>query len=991
MYKLCSRKKRKSQSPCVPSHMSIIMRTTRIVKEKDAWRPFKLVNQNSPTTTLTCSMWNVTSMVNKTPDIMEQLLDRDSAIVFLQETWLKSNRSNVTSLVKDFGYKLIHNIRKNREKEIGGGVGVLFKWGMNYKRVKSKEYSSFEHIIIRIPVSDRTSLLVISIYRVLFVPVTVFLEEFVSLLETLITMKDNVILAGDLNIHMEEDTLYAKKFKDILDTFNMVQHVETPTHKQGHTLDGIITFQNGPTISKIETNEYDLSHHFLVDFCVDVTVERKLEKEIRYRKLNDIDTEKLVEDITNSFAITDNSFGENITSYNEAMRRITDEHAPVITKTIKVVPNAPWFDSEYAELRKQRRRAEKLYKKTNLPDDKKKYIDLRRETTNLARVKKCKYYGDKLEGNNKILFSSVNKLLDNEKEVVLTDSESDKMLANSFLQYFTEKIEKIRSTFTPSDVKIEMLHSTAKLSVFEKTNEDEIRQIVSSFGMKCSPDDPIPSPVLKANIETFVPIWSKLVNLSLDQGSMECLKSSVVNPLIKQMDDAIDKDDRKNYRPVSNLQFIGKLIERVVSTRLNKHMTDSDLHSDFQHGYKKGHSTETLLLKVINDLLVAGDNLHPSIIMLLDMSAAFDTVDQTKLLQILKDEIGIEGTALKWFESFLIGRTQKVKIGEEYSEDGNLGFGVAQGSVLGPDLFNIYIRSLKKHVEPAQFALFGFADDHQLLKTFLPVFQLDALDGDINRCFSLISEWMNHFFLRLNSTKTKILVIIPPSLRNIIKIEGTFINNQCVRFVRSAKNLGVILDNELSFNEQITKVVQACFMMIRKLSKIKDYLTFEQLRTAVSALIFSRLDYCNALYYGIKAEFLNKLQYVQNSASRLVRKKNCFRGATSEYIRKCHWLPIRERIVFKVCLMVHKCLHGIAPTCLSGMLKYVWSSRTMKLVQYKSKGKFGSRAFVCVGPRVWNILPQEIRMEKDEVKFKAMLKTFLFDGFNDFSQKLIER
>ena len=196
---------------------------------------------------------------------------------------------------------------------------------------------------------------------------------------------------------------------------------------------------------------------------------------------------------------------------------------------------------------------------------------------------------------------------------------------------------------------------------------------------------------------------------------------------------------------------------------------------------------------------------------------------------------------------------------------------------------------------------------------------------------------MNHYFLRLNGSKTKILVIVPPSLRNVIRIEGTFINKECIRFVQSAKNLGVILDEELSFNEQICKVVKACFIIIRKLSKIKDYLTFEQLQTAVSALIFSRLDYCNSLCFGIHAELLNKLQYVQNSVARLVRRKNHFRGSTFENIRKCHWLRIRERIVFKVCLMVHKCLHGGAPTCLTRILKYVSSNRTMKLAQYKSR------------------------------------------------------
>ena len=311
--------------------------------------------------------------------------------------------------------------------------------------------------------------------------------------------------------------------------------------------------------------------------------------------------------------------------------------------------------------------------------------------------------------------------------------------------------------------------------------------------------------------------------------------------------------------------------------------------------------------------------------------------------------------------------------------------------MLGPPLFNIYIRSLKRQVEPSKFSIFGFADDHQLIKTFLPVLQVQALDGDINKCFELITEWMNSYFLRLNASKTKILVIAPPSLRHSIKIQGTFINGTCVRFDSSAKNLGVMIDDELSFKEHIGKVVTSCFVAIRKLSKIKDFLTFEQLRTAVSAFIFSVLDYCNSLFFGLEANLIDKLQSVQNAAARLVKGKNGFKGSTSEFIRKCHWLRVKERIVFKICLVVHKCLHGKAPKGLRDMLKYTGSSRTMKLEQPAYKGSFGSRSFGRVGPKLWNLLPMKIRLEKDTEEFKKQLKTFLFDGFNHFEQKMNER
>ena len=164
--------------------------------------------------------------------------------------------------------------------------------------------------------------------------------------------------------------------------------------------------------------------------------------------------------------------------------------------------------------------------------------------------------------------------------------------------------------------------------------------------------------------------------------------------------------------------------------------------------------------------------------MLLDLSAAFDTVDQEKLLNILHDEIGIEGIALKWFKSFLHGRSHSVKIGNSYSDERELKYGVPQGSMSGPDLFNIYMRSFYMNFDPRKIKtnVFGFADDHQLYKKFLPILQITALGNDINNCFSLISKWMNEYFLCLNPSKTKILIVAPPPPLN----KGTDNNKWCI-------------------------------------------------------------------------------------------------------------------------------------------------------------------------------------------------------------------
>ena len=797
-------------------------------------------------------MWNVTSMINKTPEIMEHVIDSDPSIVLLQETWLKSDRSNVTALVKEYGYVLVHNIRKNREKDGGGGVGILLKKDMKYKKIKHDQFTSFEHKVVKVIMDSNKSLLLISIYRVLFVPVTVFLEEIVKLFEYLIALKDDVLLAGDVNIHMETDDIYSKRFKDILGNFNITQHVHFPTHIQGHTLDIIGTLGETPVVSQVEARENDVSHHYLIDFQLAVRPEAKEVKEVMCRNLKRVDMEKFMKEVSEKIQITETAFGDNMRRYNTVIGEFVDMEAPLRRQSIKAVPSAPWFDREYKELRKERRKAEKKAMKTQSPEDKENYIKLRKQTTLLAHEKKCKHYGEKLEGNNHLMYSTINKLLDNEPEEVLPEAESNVQLANRFLKYFTEKIEKIRSTFpkgTPAET-AKMPAPRGKLTVFKEASEEEIREIVQEYGIKCSPEDPAPASLLKrVDLDVFIPIWTKLVNLSLAEGSMECLNTGVLVPLIKQLDDLVDIDNEKNYRPVTNLQFVGKLIERVVKRRLNEHMVEYELESDFEHGYKEGHSTETLLVAAVNELLVSCDAGLPSVVMLLDLSAAFDTVDQSKLISILKEEIGIDGTALRWFESFIIGRTQRVKIRDAYSEVGELLYGEAQGSVLGPPLFNIYIRSLKKHVDPSKFTILGFADDHQLIKSFLPVLQVQALDGDINKCFDLITEWMDSYYLRLNATKTKILIIMPPSLRDTIKIQGTFLKGSCIRFDHSAKNLGVIIDDGLTFSEHVGKVVTSCNMTIRKLSKIKEFLTFDQLRTAVSSFIFMSLDYCNSFLY----------------------------------------------------------------------------------------------------------------------------------------------
>ena len=307
--------------------------------------------------------------------------------------------------------------------------------------------------------------------------------------------------------------------------------------------------------------------------------------------------------------------------------------------------------------------------------------------------------------------------------------------------------------------------------------------------------------------------------------------------------------------------------------------------------------------------------------------------------------------------------------------------------MLGPPLFNVYIRSLYPHIQPSLFRIFGFADDHQLLKTFVPVLQVTAFE-DITKCLARITSWMNEFFLCLNATKTKILVICSPSIRDTIVLGGTLIDNVCIRFAKQAKNLGVIIDEVLSFEPQVQSVVKSSIAMIKKIAEIKSFLSVEELVTVVCACILAKIDYCNAVYFGINESLLRKLQSVQNSAMHLIRKRTNQQDISlSELLKKYHWLPVKKRIIFKMMLIVHKCLLGNAPESLCSMFHVGGSERTKRLVEPACFGLMGKRSFSVAGAKLWNMLPKDIRMEIDTDEFKKKLKTFLFKELNNPSSK----
>ena len=934
---------------------------------------------------VSCFSWNVQSINNKADKFLEHIEDANVDFGFVSETWLHTEKNDVTALVQDKGYKLRHVTRKNRDKELGGGVGILVRNTVKHKQIPCKQYTSFEHMMVSVKLNTGNDLVLITLYRLERIPPATFFPEFTELLESLCVMPENFIMSGDINFHLDDqhDTDVVR-LNNIFDSFNCFQHVNQITHKRGHTLDFVLTRDQSPMISNLHVDDVNLSDHFLITFQAKCVLKQTVSSTFEFRDLKSIDIDKFRTDISNTLNLSNsNSFADKMNLYNNQLKSLLDQHAPLKRKTVKIVPRAPWFDTDYKEMRKKRRKAEKKYKQSKSSDDKIAFTKLRKLTTGLAFTKKQKYFSDQINqcSSKKSLYTCVNRLLDKSKTEVLPSHNSPKDLASKFNSFFKDKINDIRRQFPRTD---KAFYSSTfrgtRLEVFRPATLDEIKSIVSKHGLKSSTEDPLPSKLLSLVSDLLIPVWLELVNLSLEQGSMDCLKSAVILPLLKGLDSVLDAEIFKNYRPVSTLQFLGKLIERIVGSRLDEHMDNNNLHCRNQYGYKKGHSTETLLVKIVNDLLLSCDIRIPTLIMLLDLSAAFDTVDQDKMLAILSEVFGICGVALKWFESFLKGRTQRVLVKDELSECETLDFGVAQGSILGPKLFNMYAHSFASTMQSkVNVNVDGYADDHQIQRQFSIAFQFNFLTEGITNIFEAAEEWMLDYFLKINSTKTLFIIVAPPSVMEQILIKGAFVNNSCIRFVTEAKNLGVVLDSFLCFNSQVKKVAKACFRTLRDLARIRIFLSKSDLQLLVCTLIFSQLDYCNALYYHLKSDTLHLLQSVQNSAARIVNKVNRFdRVCTTTLLKDLHWLQIKERIEYKILVIVHKCLYNNAPLDLSLTISKSLCERSVYLNVPTFHSSYGERSFSVAGPRLWNSLPVDIRNTVKIASFKKSLKTHLF-------------
>ena len=286
------------------------------------------------------------------------------------------------------------------------------------------------------------------------------------------------------------------------------------------------------------------------------------------------------------------------------------------------------------------------------------------------------------------------------------------LTADSLSAFFVSKVKAIRAStlhclspaYTPR-------RHVILLSDFSPCSLDEVRQKTIQFSpAKSCALDPLPHILFAESLEHLLPMIHLICNSSmLSETLPDTEKLAIVTPKLKKSD--LDPDSAKSYRPISNRTFISKLIERLVSHLLTPYLSLHNLLPTVQSAYRQIHSTETASLKIVSDVLDAADTGHVTLLALLDLSAAYDAVDHDILLSRLEYSCGFSGTVLKWIASFFINRTETIVFADVKSAPISLLYGVPQGSVLGPLLFNLYTADVIKIAESFGIPIHCYADD----------------------------------------------------------------------------------------------------------------------------------------------------------------------------------------------------------------------------------------------------------------------------------------
>ena len=607
---------------------------------------------------------------------------------------------------------------------------------------------------------------------------------------------------------------------------------------------------------------------------------------------------------------------------------VADKHAPIIQKRVRGVDVCPWLNKSIKVIMRRRDFLLKKARKTKNSEDWTNYRSCRNKVTDSIRKAKASYNHRLIKecGNDhKAFWKTMKRILPGEKSAVSTKINTGhsiiadkRLIANAFNKFFVgtasrllEKLPSLPSFSTvPQDVNSgpELQRTAFK---FEDVSEDFVKnQLRGLKAGKAVGLDKIPARLLIDAADIVVRPLTDIINCSLRSGTVPLdLKSARVIPLFKKG----KMDDMDNYRPISILPTVSKLLERAVHTQFYQYLREHNILSPYQCGFRKCHSTEFAALSFADTVRRNMDQGMLTGAVFIDFRKAFDTVNHDLLIQKLSS-LGVLDKELAWFNDYLKDRIQVLDFQGVSSDPETIGCGVPQGSILGPLLFILHVNDLPNVVNRCSVLM--YADDTVL---YYAAPNVETLQEMLNKELRSIERWLFRNSLFLNVTKTEAMVFGTfPRLSNIesfnISVNGSPINR-----VYQFKYLGVVFDENLSWNDHVKYVLAKAGKRVGMLGRLRYCITGHSANIIYTSMIRPIIEYCNTVW-GCCGE-VNKaaLERLQRRAGRIV----CRVSSSDSALTKLKWETLANRHSKNTFKLVKNVLRGIVLSSLRAILNLI--------------------------------------------------------------------
>lgn len=964
--------------------LNVSLNTSYVESENDvSMTDYHLEALNKNKHLLKISHLNTQSLISSFAEFQVFAHTYNFDIMTMSETWLKNNK-HIIEYVELPGFKLVY---KNREERRGGGVAAYVKDDIDFKLRNdiTTLHNELEHIWIEINGSNRHSKILLGVfYQPNFDDASKaeWLSKVDIILDKVVSQwRGHIVITGDMNINLLENSQITTVYNDILDSHNLVQHVTKPTRRGTTLIDHFITNAQCKVKLCDVTPTPEISDHDAIYACINTRVTRfqprfKYIRDYKNYILNDYVTD--FSQLPLSVVYSSESADDKLDILNELISSCIERHAPL--KRIKVTrPPAPWLkDLRINDMQSKCRELRHKAHLTQSDSDWDNFRDIRNNLKRTIKHTRKTFFKKALSSKRPAdVWKFIHRILNPKKDKICLDPTT---LNDHYISTANRILNAVPTTQDDllNHINNFQLRNDRSELYFRHVTYAEVETELKSLRMDCSAGfDNIPVALIKPVLEYLISPLTHVINSGIDEQKFHTQwKIGKVSPIPK-CDNATSPDQ---YRPVSVLPTLSKVYERCIANQICEYISSENVLKDTMSGFRKHHSTTTLLLKIRDDIIKAMEKGEVTLAMFLDYSKAFDTVDFKTIITKLY-HLGFSKPAVLWMFSYLNNRLQYVQIDDCSSSMETVHFGVPQGSVLGPILFNLYVTDLQDavHGTVCQFADDTSCYDH-CKQNELP----NAIEQLTQRLDNLC-DWSSNNNLAFNQGKTKIMLFSGSRMSQTHKLDDdthvTFNIKHCdklIERVASYKLLGVHFDEHLAWDTHLNQLLKSTYCKLSVLRKLKHSAPQYLRKQLAETLLLSRLDYCNVVFSNAPDYKLNRINKVLRCAAAFVTAHYC----TTADILNLKWLPSKERINLNMLKLAHKSLHETEfPTYLKGleMKKTERTTRSSERCVSEFKVNASDKTFIGRSSRQLNDLPTSLRKEVVYKKFVYGAKCYLSD------------